>query len=129
MKYLTVQDILVIHAKIIEATSGAHGVRDINLLMSLAERPKTTVFGEEMYKNLFQKAAVYMESLARYHVFTDGNKRTALGATDRFLFLNGCEFSPSNKEAEEFVLDVVVKKLDIPTIANWLKTHSKNLAA
>lgn len=129
MKYLTAQDILIIHAKIIEETGGLHGVRDVGLLISLTERPKAGFGGKELYRGVFKKAAVYLESLAHYHVFIDGNKRTGITASARFLFLNDSELSASNKELEQFVLEVVVKKLDLETIANWLKKHSKKKEA
>lgn len=127
MKYLTSEDILVIHAKLIDETGGSHGVRDVNLLISLAERPKTSFGGSEVYQTIFEKAAVYLESLVRYHVFVDGNKRTAFVSASRFLFLNGYEFRASNIEVEKFVLKVATEKLDIVTIATWLKKYSREL--
>lgn len=127
MKYLTAQDILVLHARIIDATGGLHGTREIGLLMSLTGRPKTKLGDKEPYRGIFGKSAVYLESLARGHVFVDGNKRTAIAAAARFLFLNGYQLAATNKAVEEFVLDVVTKKLDLETITKWLKTHSKRI--
>lgn len=127
MKYLTAQDILVIHAKIIDETSGSHGIRDIGLLLSLVERPKTGFNKKELYKSIFKKAAVYLQSLVNYHVFIDGNKRTAIAAATRFLFLNSYELKASNKELEKFVLDATTQKLDLETIAQRLKTHSQKI--
>jgi len=40
MEYLSVKDILIIHALILDETGGSHGVREVGLLKSLAERPK-----------------------------------------------------------------------------------------
>ena len=76
MKYLTAEEILVIHSEIIDKTGGLHGTRDVGLLMSIVERPKSKFSGQELYKGIFKKVAVYLESLAQYHVFADGNKRT-----------------------------------------------------
>ena len=124
MKYLTPQDILVLHSEIVDATGGFHGVRDIGLLISATERPKTSFDGKELYKSIFEKAAVYLESLGQYHVFTDGNKRTGIVASTRFLFLNGFELKASNEEVEKFVLHVVMKRLEIPEIAKWFKDNA-----
>ncbi len=41
------------------------------------------------YEGLLDEAAAMLESLAMNHPFVDGNKRTAVGATDAFLGLNG----------------------------------------
>ena len=73
MKYLTPQEIIVVHAQVVDETGGLHGIRDMGLLLSLIERPKTSFGGSESYRGVFTKAAVYLESLATYHVFVDGN--------------------------------------------------------
>lgn len=128
MKYLTPQDILVIHARIIEKTGGVDGVRDVGLLISLTERPKTKFGGKELYNNVFKKAATYLESLARYHVFVDGNKRIGITASARFLFLNKYKLTVSNKEMEKFVLSVAVGESDLEIITKWFKQHSKKIS-
>ena len=127
MKYLTPQDILVIHAQLIDETGGSHSVRDVELLISLTERPKGKFSDKILYKDVFKKAAVYFESLVRHHVFIDGNKRIAVTTAARFLFLNGYELYATNKEVEKFVIDVVIKKHSIKTITAWLKKHSKKI--
>jgi death on curing protein len=85
MKYLSAQDILAIHARIVDKTGGSQGIRDIGLLQSVVERPKTKLSGQEMYLDVFSKAAATQEALAKYHVFVDGNKRTSVSAATRFL--------------------------------------------
>lgn len=122
--YLTAEDILAIHALIIDNTSGLHGVRDVNLLASLAQRPAMEYGGQPLYQTIWHKAAVYVQGLAQHHIFADGNKRTAITAAARFLSINGYELTVSNEQLEEFTLSVVIQKLDVADIANWLKTHS-----
>lgn len=116
---------MIIHALIIDETGGSHGVRDVGLLASLTERPKAKFGGKEQYRGVFNKAAVYLDSLARYHVFIDGNKRTAIAASARFLFLNGYELIATNREVEKFVLKATIEKLDIATVAKWFKANSR----
>ena len=127
MRYLSGEEILVIHSELIDETGGAHEVRDVGLLLSLVERPRTGFGGKELYRGVHVKAAVYFESLARYHVFLDGNKRTAITVAARFLFLNGHELAVTNKEVERFTLKVVVKKLSVEDITVWLKRHSRKI--
>jgi len=127
MKYLTAEEILVIHSEIIDETGGMHGVRDIGLLMSIAEKPKSRFGGKELYEGVFQKAAIFLGSLVQYHVFIDGNKRTGVVSTARFLFTNKYEMIATNKELENFVMKVAVDKLDIDTISTWLKEHSTKI--
>ncbi len=125
MRYLNAQELLVIHSEIIDQTGGLHGVRDIGLLQSIIEKPRGRFGGKELYKGISLKAAAYLQSLVQYHVFLDGNKRTAIGATARFLFLNGYELKATNKEVESFTLKVAVKKLDLQVIASWIQKHVK----
>jgi death-on-curing protein len=125
MRYLSPQDILVLHSRVLDETGGPHGIRDLGLLISAMERPKASFGRKEAYKTIFEKAAVYLESLASYHVFIDGNKRTAIVASARFLFLNGYEVTASSKEVETFVLKVVLKKPGIPEIAEWFRENTQ----
>ena len=113
------------HSRVVEETGGSHGVRDTGLLLSIAERPKSAFGGTEFYKDVFAKAAVYLASLVQYHVFVDGNKRTALITAARFLHLNGYELTVTNKALEDFVVRVAVEKTEINEIAQWLKRGAK----
>ena len=126
-RYLTGDEILIMHAEVINQTGGLHGVRDLGLFASLLERPKTSFGDKEAYPDIYTKAAVYFQSLAQYHVFVDGNKRTALTATARFLFVNGLRLACSSRQAESFTLRIVTHSLDIPTIATWLRAHTRSL--
>ncbi|TSC79267.1 MAG: death on curing protein [Parcubacteria group bacterium Gr01-1014_29] len=125
MKYLEAEDILVIHARIIDATGGSHGVRDINGVKSIAERPRMKFGGKDLYPTIFHKAAAYFESTAFFHLFIDGNKRTAITLAARFLYLNGYVLDVPNSAMEKFVLDAVVEKYELKKVADWFKKNSK----
>ena len=129
MQYLSAEDILVIHSEIIDKTGGIHGVRDVGLLASIAEKPKSKFGGKELYKGIFQKCATCLESLISYHVFVDGNKRTGVAAAARFLFVNGYELNSTNKSLEMFVLKIATEKPDLAAISVWLKKHSRKIKA
>lgn len=127
MKYFEAEDILVIHARIIDKTGGSHAVRDVGIVSSAASRPRTSFGGKEFYVTIFEKAAAYFESIALFYPFIDGNKRTAIAIAARFLFLNGYSLEVPNSVLEKFVLDAVVKKYKIERIATWFKKHSKKI--
>jgi len=127
MKYLTAEEILVIHSEIIDETGGMHGIRDTGLLVSISEKPKLQFDGKELYRGVFKKAAVCLESLIQYHVFIDGNKRTGAVSTARFLFMNEYELIATSKELENFVMEIAVNKLDLGAISIWLKKHSRKI--
>ena len=127
MYYLSGEEVLIIHSDLIDITGGAHGMRDINLFLSILEKPKTQFGGKELYPDVFQKAAVYLESFVRYHVFIDGNKRTAIAVSARFLFMNGFDMRATNKKIEHFVLLVATERLELEKITTWFKRHSRKL--
>ncbi|MBI3442529.1 MAG: type II toxin-antitoxin system death-on-curing family toxin [Candidatus Sungbacteria bacterium] len=129
IRYLDHEEVLIIHARILDETGGLHGVRDIHGVASALGRPKMQFGGADLYPSLFEKAAAYFSSLAFDHPFLDGNKRTAIVATARFLFLNGYELRATNKILEKFVLRAVVEKYEIKKIAAWLEKHSRKRKA
>lgn len=119
--YLTETEILAIHSLIIEETTGLHGIRDLGLLQSAVMRPQMSVGGSDAFKDVFEKAAVYIDSIAKNHFFVDGNKRTAFAAGSRFLYINGKELIASEGEVVTFMLRVIEERLDIQAIAAWLR--------
>lgn len=127
MRYLSAQELLVLHAKIIDETGGLHGVRDVGLLASAVERPQMRFGRKELYRGVFTKAACYFESIARNHAFLDGNKRTAVIATARFLASNGYELNATNRGVVSFALRTANGKADLSEIAAWLKRHSHHI--
>ncbi len=124
MKYLSPEQVLFIHSRLIEATGGAHGIRDIGLLQSAVSRPGAAFEGMDLYPDPVQKAAALMESLAKNHPFIDGNKRTAIAAAGIFLGMNGYVLECTQKELERFTLAVATGRLSIERAAGWFNEHS-----
>jgi len=125
MNYLTPEQVLFIHSRIIAETGGAHGVRDLGLLESAVARPRATFDGKELYTDVFNKAAALMDSLVNNHPFLDGNKRTAITATGIFLLINGLKLAASSSEVEKVTLQVAVKDLDTGGLARWLRKNCR----
>ncbi|WP_371102389.1 type II toxin-antitoxin system death-on-curing family toxin [Streptomyces sp. PU_AKi4] len=122
MHYLTLPELLNLAKRL-----GEDAVRDYGLLDSALARPQSSVFGQDAYPDVWQKAAALMESLARNHALVDGNKRLAWYATWVFLHMNGHPLDPEFDvdEAEEFVLDVCQGALDVPKIASKLPRFAR----
>ncbi len=125
MYYLTAEDILYIHFRLIEDYGGSHGIRDENRLKSVVEAPKQTAFGVEQYPDIFLKAAVYSRNLIADHLFVDGNKRSGIASASTLLLKNGYKLIAEPKELEDFAVKIAVKHLDIPEIADWFKNNCK----
>jgi death-on-curing protein len=124
MIHLSAEQVLFVHARVISATGGSHGVRDLAMLESAVGRPRATFEGRELYPDIFSKAAALMDSLINNHPFVDGNKRTGVACAGLFLQLNGLELNADNAEVESFALLVGTSHPDIERIAKWLKKKS-----
>jgi death on curing protein len=124
VKYLSPEQVLFIHSRIIDASGGAHGVRDIGLLQSAVARPKATFKGKGLYRDVFFKAAALMESISQNHPFIDGNKRTAIASAAIFLELNGYNLKADQKEVVTFAVSVATGKRRFEEIMNWLRSKS-----
>jgi death on curing protein len=124
MNYLTVEQVLFIHMRLIAETGGGPGLRDLALLESAVARPQATFSGEDLYPDLFAKAAALLDSLIRNHRFVDGNKRVGITATGLFLRRNGQRLTASNADLEQFTLQVARSELAVEEIAVWLHSHS-----
>jgi len=124
--YLTAEQVLFIHARLISETGGVHGVRDLGLLLSAVARPQATFDGQDLYPNLFLKAAALLESLVGNHAFVDGNKRTAITSTGLFLRINGYRLTADNQQLEAFILQCAQRLNFLEQMALWLKSHSTN---
>ena len=98
MKYLTAEQVLFIHARLIAETGGSHGVRDLSGLESAVERPQATFDGKELYPDLFMKTAALLDSLVNNHPFVDGNKRIAAALFLWFLQKNRFLYRPDGSK-------------------------------
>jgi death-on-curing protein len=124
MKYLTPEQVLFVHYRLIEETGGSHGIRDLHMLQSAIARPMAAFSKKDLYPDLFSKAAALMHSIIKNHPFVDGNKRTAITAASLFLLRNSYSLKASNKELESFTLKVAAENVEIQEIADWFKTHT-----
>jgi len=102
--YITVDQAIKIHDRQIEQHGGLKGLRDLGLLTSAIEMPKSAFSGIEMYPTLFDKAAAYIFYLAKNHPFIDGNKRTAAFTAILFLRLNGLNVKIDLKQYELLIV-------------------------
>lgn len=124
MTYLTPEQVLFLHDRLIEETGGEHGVRSLGGLESALARPQAGVGDTEFYPDPMMKAAALMDGLTRNHPFIDGNKRVAITTTALFLQLNGYRLTASNPALEAFTLHVTLEKPDLENIAHWFQTHT-----
>lgn len=88
-RFLSVEEVLSLHADQLELYGGSAGIRDRGALESAVETPRVTFDGELLHDSVFVIAAAYAFHIAESQAFVDGNKRAALNAALVFLLLNG----------------------------------------
>ncbi len=102
--FLTLDEVLAIHADQIAHYGGRPGLRDSGLLQSALAMPRTTFGRVYLHPSLPEMAAAYLFHLAGNHPFVDGNKRVGLAAALAFLGLNGLWLEADPDELAELVL-------------------------
>jgi death-on-curing protein len=117
VRFLSLDEVLVIHQRVIEAFGGADGVRDLGLLESALYRPRSGYYGD-----LVDMAAALFESLLMNHPFVDGNKRVAFFATDVFLRLNGWRLDVDAHGAYSSLIGLLESdQCDFDHLAAWIR--------
>ncbi|MEI7845818.1 MAG: type II toxin-antitoxin system death-on-curing family toxin [Chloroflexota bacterium] len=127
MKYLSPQQVLFIHARLITETGGASGLLDLALIESAVACPRASYAGEELYPGVFEKAAALLDSLVNNHPFVDGNKRAGITSAAMFLRINAVRLACSQEELEVFTMQVATTHPPIEMLANWMKEHSQSI--
>jgi death on curing protein len=126
VKYLTEQQVYFINTHQIKLYSPKEqiGIKDASLLSSAVNRPKQSVFEEDAYRNIYEKAAALFESLAKNHAFHNAYKRTAFASLYMFLRQNRYKIMVDPKEAEDFTVRMVAQKnppVSFQEIVSWIK--------
>jgi death on curing protein len=88
-EFVSVDDVVDLHAQLLLRYGGSPGIRDRGLLESAVAQPTSSFGGEFMQEDLFAMAAAYLFHIVKNHPFVDGNKRAGLMAALVFLDLNG----------------------------------------
>ena len=105
-EFLTVDDVLDIHALQLDRYGGAGGVRDLGLLESAVAQPQASAEGVFLHEDLFVMAAAYLFHLVSNHPFIDGNKRTGLLAALVFLDINGISIDHESEALYDLTMAV-----------------------
>lgn len=118
--YLTVIEVLSIHADQIARYGGSDGIRDMGLLEAALFRPQTGYYEDEI-----AQAAALWESMAQNHPFVDGNKRTAFAVTYTFLAINGLRITAAPDDTFRFILDgMEAREFTFERLENWLRENT-----
>ena len=123
VRFLSTDEVLEIHQRLIQHFGGPAGVRDRGLLESALYRPRSGY-----YEDLISMAAAMFESLLMNHPFVDGNKRVAFFATDVFLRLNGWYIEVDAVAAHETLIELLeTGRADFDHLLAWIRDHMQRV--
>ena len=119
--FLTLAEVVEIHADQVDRYGGQDGVRDLGLLESALAQPEASFGGEWLHKDRYEMAAAYAYHLCQNHPFVDGNKRAALACALVFLELNGLSLRDPKGVLKGAMLRMSSGKLSKAALANLLR--------
>ena len=125
VSFLTLDEVLALHADQIERYGGHAGVRDRGLLSSAVGMAEVSFEGEFLHGSIHEMAAAYLFHICKNHPFLDGNKRTALASCLAFLWINDLEVVAEPTDIAELVLGVAGGKTGKAQVAVYLAGVSR----
>src|SRR5437588_7085435 len=123
MYYPTIEEVVRLHARLIELSGGSLEIRDHGALESAIAQPLMSFAGQDLYPTLIDKASALGFSLVMNHPFVDGNKRIGHAAMEIFLVRNGFEVSGHVDDHEEVILRLAAGEIEREDFTEWLRAR------
>ncbi len=123
MILLTVDEIIMLHNKLLKATGGLSGLRDRGLLESAVFGINASFEDVEQYPTVEEKAARLAYALIANHAFVDGNKRIGVLTMLMTLRLNGVALQYTQRELIDLGLCVASGNLAYQDVLFWIIQH------
>ncbi len=123
MQLLTLEQVLIIHKRVIEQSGGLTGIRDQDSLESALAQPFMSYAGQELYPTILEKVTALGFSLINNHPFIDGNKRIGHAAIEVTLLMNSYEIQADLNTQEDIILAVAAGEMNRESFMKWLKNH------
>lgn len=120
---LSVAEVMALHEKLVAATGGSPGIRDVGLLESAVLGIHQSFGGTGLYPGIVEKSARISYAICKNHPFVDGNKRVAVTAMLVTLRLNGIVLSYTQKELIDLGLGIADSGIGYDEIVAWLNKH------
>jgi death-on-curing protein len=124
MRYLSGDELVWLHARIVSTSGGLPGAKDEGAAQAIPTKVRMAQKGQEIFQDVFFKAAMYMSLVLSVLPFHDGNKRTGIAAAAVFLTMNGQALTATDHEIVDLCRAAERGSVDAETIGEWLKGKS-----
>ena len=123
MIWISAEDVILIHSRVIQGSGGLDGLRDSAGLEAAIAAPMQTFDGQELYPSDIEKIARLGFGLASNHAFVDGNKRIGAMKTQLLLKWNGYDLALRSGELAEMFIAIANGAAKEKDLLDWLTAH------
>lgn len=120
MIWVSADDVIALHSKIIKKTGGIDGVRDRSGLEAAVAAPLQSFGGEDLYPTTIDKIARLGYGLAANHTFIDGNKRIGALMTQLLLQWNGYRLVLNRGELADMFIAIADGSAGEIELLDWI---------
>ena len=123
MIWISAEDVILIHSRVIEGSGGLDGLRDRDGLEAAVSAPMQTFDGKELYPTDLEKIARLGFGLASNHAFVDGNKRIGAMMTQLLLKWNGYDLTLRSGELADMFIAIADGTAKEKDLLDWISRH------
>ena len=123
MIWISAEDVILIHSRVIEGSGGLDGLRDRDGLEAAISAPMQTFDGKELYPTDLEKIARLGFGLASNHAFVDGNKRIGAMMTQLLLKWNGYDLTLRSGELADMFIAIADGTAKEKDLLDWIHRH------
>ena len=127
IQVLTVAEIVLINRRMIDRFGGIfiegnHNLASPEALEHVLLESQGSLFGQELYPRIIDKAALICWRIIQGHVLHDGNKRTGLEVCRQILEINGYTLH-MKQELVEIMLRIARGEMSLSEYTEWLDQY------
>lgn len=123
MIWITADDVIQIHSRVIQRSGGMDGLRDRASLEAAVSAPMQSFGGQDLYPTTVEKIARLGYGLASNHAFVDGNKRIGAMMTQLLLKWNGFQMSLRSRELADMFIAIADGSAKETDLLAWIQEH------
>lgn len=123
MIWISAEDVILIHSRVIQGSGGSDGLRDSAGLEAAIAAPMQTFDGQELYPSDIEKIARLGFGLASNHAFVDGNKRIGAMMTQLLLKWNGYDLTLRSGELADMFIAIADGTAKEQDLLDWIHAH------
>ena len=123
MIWISAEDVILIHSRVIVGSGGLDRLRDRDGLEAAIAAPMQTFDGQELFPSDIEKIARLGFGLASNHAFLEGNKRIGAMMTQLLLKWNGYDLALRSGELADMFIAIADGTAKEKALPDWLSAH------